>query len=230
MSALTNKVRSRGHWEIVVRPAVFVPDRVPYEHLDEIVPSIAVRMRGWPVPFADYGRDSVLRGKDWIGQDIDADMVSHYEAWRFFASGQFLHVRAVSADWRTGNEAAFVPPGCATTIEVWEILFYLTEVFEFAARLALGPAGDKRMVISAALTPLNDRCLIVGQSNRMEFVQPFMSHIPSFCWEVELLRETLVADGRIAAAEMAREFFLRFGWKPSLDQLLDHQRELTERA
>jgi hypothetical protein len=64
----------------------------------------------------------------------------------------------------------------------------------------------------------------------MAFVQPFMSHIPSFCWEVELLRETLVADGRIAAAEMARESFLRFGWKPSLDQLLDHQRELTERA
>src|SRR5215211_5575056 len=35
--------------------------------------------------------------------------------------------------------------------------------------------------------------------------------------------------GRVAAAEMGREFFLRFGWKPSIDQLLDHQCELAER-
>ena len=91
-------------------------------------------MRGWPVPFVDH-RAELLRGDDWTGQDIDAEIVSHYEAWRFFTSGQFNHLRAVSADWRTGQEATAVPVGAHAVIEVWEILYYVTELFELAARL-----------------------------------------------------------------------------------------------
>jgi hypothetical protein len=229
MSELIEKVRSRGHWQVVVRPATFVADRIPYDQLDEIIPSIQVRMRGWPVPYADYGRRDLLRGEAWVGQDVDAETVSHYEAWRLFMSGQFTHLRAVSADWRTGNEATRTPEGCESVVEVWEILFYLTEVFELAARLAFSPAGDDAMVISATLEHLEGRCLVVGQSNRMEFFDPHRSHGSSFARDVELRREKLVSEGRVAAANMAREFLLRFGWKPSLDQLLDHQRELTER-
>jgi len=225
VSELTDQVRSRGHWDVVIRPATFVADRVPYEQLDEIIPSVAVRMRGWPVPYANYGRDELLRGGDWVGQDIDG-MVIHREAWRFFMSGQFSHLRAVSADWRDEGKGA----GAPSVIEVWEILFYLTEAFELAARLAIGPSGDENMVISAALAPLEGRGLIVGQPNRMEFSRPLISGVPSLSREVEISREHLVAEGRVAAAEMAREFFLRFGWKPPLDQLLDHQRELTERG
>jgi len=229
MTELTDKARSRGHWDVVIRPATFVPDRVPYEQLDEVVPSVEIRMRGWPVPYVDYGRDAVLRGDDWVGQDIDATVVDHYEAWRFFTSGQFAHLRSVSADWRSGSEALRVPEGFASLIEVWEILFYLTEVFELAARLALSPGGDEHMITSVSLHGLENRGLIVGQRNRAEFMAPQRSHVESFSHDVELSREKLIADGKVAAAEMAREFFLRFGWKPPLDQLLDHQRELTER-
>lgn len=229
MTDLTDKVRSHGHWEVVIRPRTFVSDRVPYEQLDEVLPSVEVRMRGWPVPYVDYGRRTVLHGDDWVGQDIDAEVVDHYEAWRFFMSGQFSHLRSVSADWRSGPEALQAPEGFKSLIEVWEILFYLTELFELAARLALSPGGDEQMVVSAALQGLEDRGLIVGQRNRAEFMAPYRSHVGSYSHEVELTREKLIADNRVAAAEMAREFFLRFGWKPPLDQLLDHQRELTER-
>lgn len=229
MTDLTDKVRSRGHWEVVIRPATFVADRVPYEQLDEILPSVEVRMRGWPVPYIDHGRRTVLHGDDWVGQDIDGEVVDHYEAWRFFMSGQFSHLRSVSADWRGGREALRAREGFQSLIEVWEILFYLTEVFELAARLALSLGGDEQMVVFASLQGLEDRGLIVGQHNRAEFMVPYRSHVESFSHEVEFSREKLMADNRVAAAEMAREFFLRFGWKPPLDQLLDHQRELTER-
>jgi len=228
MTELTDKVRSRGHWEVAIRPATFVVDRVPYEQLDEVVPSVEVRMRGWPVPYVNYGRDAVLHGDDWVGQDIDATGVDHYEAWRFFTSGQFTHLRSISADWRTGSEALRVPEDFGSLVEIWEILFYLTEVFELGARLALSPAGDEQMVISASLRGLRNRGLIVGQRNRAEFMFPQRSHVDSFSQEVELPREKLIAESKVAAVKMAREFFLRFGWKPPLDQLLDHQRELTE--
>jgi hypothetical protein len=228
MTELTDKIRSRGHWDVAIRPGTFVADRVPYEQLDEVVPSIVVRMRGWPVPYVDYGRDAVLHGNDWVGQDIDAGGVDHYEAWRFFMSGQFSHIRSVSADWRSGREALRVPDDFKSLIEVWEIVFYLTEIFELAARLALSPGGDEQMVVSASLQGLQDRGLIVGQRHRAEFMDPMRSHVDSFSHQVELSREKLIAESRVAALEMAREFFLRFGWKPPLDQLIDHQRELTE--
>ena len=230
MSELSDKIRSRGHWDVVIRPATFVEDRVPYEQLDEIIPAVAVRMRGWPVPYANFDRRALLRGDDWVGQDVDAKEVSHYEAWRFFMSGQFSHLRAVSADSRTGSELTPVQQGFGSVIEVWEILYYLTEVFELASRLALGPAGDEQMVISATLEGLQDRGLVVGQSNRAEFFEPYRSRVSSISREVQIPRDQLVAEGRVAAVEVSRDFFMRFGWKPSIDQLLDHQRELTERG
>jgi hypothetical protein len=229
MSELTQKIRSKGYWVIAIHPAEFVEDRVPYELLDELIPSLAVRMRGWPVPFADFGRREQLRGDDWVGQDVDAETVSHYEAWRFYTSGLFTHLRSVSADWRSGAEATRVEAEFDSVIEVWEILFYLTEVFELAARLALSPAGDEPMIISAELHNLSGRGLVVGQQGRVPFFEPYRAQVESFSREVTLSREQLVAEGRKEAAQMARDFFLRFGWKPSLEQLLDHQRELTDR-
>src|SRR5438552_3845561 len=143
MTEVTDRIRSKGHWDVVVRPEPFDDHRVDYGELDDILAGAAVRFRGWPVPFIDH-REQPLRGDDWIGQDIDSDLVSQYEAWRFFTSGQFNHLRAVSADWRAGREATTVPEGFNSVIEIWEIIFYLTEVFELAARLALSPAGDEK--------------------------------------------------------------------------------------
>ncbi len=163
-----------------------------------------------------------------MGQDVDASMVSHYEAWRFFTSGQFNHLRAISADWREGRKGTYVPPGYDSVVEVWEIVFYLTEVYEFAARLALSAAGDDPMVVSVEVDTLGNRALVVAQSHRAEFIEPY--RVPTrLAKELTLARDDLVARPREIAAELAREFFVRCGWKPALEQLLEHQRELTER-
>jgi len=229
LSEVTEKIRSKGHWDVAIRPQPFAEKRVDYGELDDILARAAVRFRGWPVPFIDHGED-LLRGDDWIGQDVDAEVVSHCEAWRFFTSGQFNHLRAVSADWRTGGEATAVPEGFNSVIEVWEILFYLTEVFELAARLALSPAGGEKMTIDVRLNGLQGRALVVGQPQRVPFSRPYRATSESMTLAVALPRDQLVAEPREKAVEMAREFFLRFGWKPSVEQLAGHQRELTDRS
>jgi hypothetical protein len=48
--------------------------------------------------------------------------------------------------------------------------------------------------------------------------------------EISLPREELVANGRGQAVAMSQEIFLRFGWEPSIEQLREHQQELTERG
>src|SRR4051794_37208725 len=193
MTELTQKIRSRGHWIVAVHPVEFDAERVRYDQLDEIIPSIAVRLRGWPVPFANEGRRELSHGDNWVGMDVDAETVSMYEAWRFYSSGLFTHLRAGSADWREGAGAPHVQAGLNSVIEVWEILFYLTEVFELAARLAFSPAGDERMVIRAGLHNLEGRGLVVGQSRRVPFSEPYTAHAASIEREIILSREQLAA-------------------------------------
>jgi hypothetical protein len=225
MSAVVDKIRSKGYWDVAIRPLPYVDGRVDYGRLDELLVSATVRLRGWPVPFVD-AREQLQRGDDWIGQDIDAELVDHFEAWRFFASGQFNQLRSVSADWRTGSEAPSLPAGFDRIIEVWEVLFYLTEVFELAARLALGPAGDERMAIDVALHGLEGRGLVVGQRNRAPFLEPYRAAADTLQRTVTVGREELVSASRQQAVTMAREFFLRFGWKPTAELLSEHQQEL----
>jgi hypothetical protein len=227
MSDVIDKVRSRGYWDVVIRPATYIESRVPYAELEGIIQAAEVRLRGWPVPFYD-NRERPIRRGNWVGQDIDAEMVGHYEAWRFHTSGQFNQLRAVDADWRHTSKIQSSEPGREKVIQVWEILFYLTEVFELASRLTTGPAGDDAMVVEATLHGLQDRRLIVGQHNRAEFYEPHHTDEDVLRREIALSRSDLIASTNEQSVKMASEFFARFGWKPSLDQLAGHQRELLE--
>lgn len=227
MSELVEKIRSRGYWDVEIRPTVFDPTRVEYEDLEAVIERVAVRMRGWPVPMVDY-QSPWLRGNDWVGQDVDALLVSHLEAWRFFTSGQFVQLRAISADW---GEHDVIAPWAATgpVIPVWEILFFLTEVVELAARLALQKDLEGSVQLRARLAGMAERGLVVGQRNRAEFFQPYVQTQDVLTAETTVAADELLANPREIAVVLARHLFLRFGWKPAVEQLRGHQRELTDR-
>ena len=214
MSEITDRIRSRGYWEVSIRPSSFDETRIALDQLEDTVLRAVVRMRGWPVPMFDQ-RVSTLRGSDWIGQDIDARTVDHWEAWRLFTSGQFTQIRVVSADWRVGADATPVPLGAESVIEIWEILFYLTEFTEFAARISLGPAGSSSVVIDVGLHKTASR-------------QTFIAKPPDIEIRREYVREELIAGSREIAINMTKEILFAFGFDATNDMLSNYQRELTE--
>jgi hypothetical protein len=226
MSSVIERIRTKGYWDISIRPGHFRSDLVPYDELDVILSNAVVRLRGWPVPFIDY-RQPFLRDQGWIGQDIDARSVSHEEAWRFFTSGQFAQLRGISADWRIGAEATSVPVGEESVIEVWEILFYLTEIIELAARLAVSSAGGNQMRIDVRLHGLENRLLVSGDPHRI-LAERYRANMPSIQQKRTLQRDHLLAESRLIAVEISREMFLRFGFKASSEILSEYQGELTE--
>jgi hypothetical protein len=229
MTELTNKIRSKSYWDTAILPEPYKRDRYLYETLEGVIGRASVSMRGWPLPFIN-DRESVEHGDDWIGQGWDNEEFGHIEAWRFFMSGQFNQLRAVGADWRTGDMATRVPVDfeCASVIEVWEILFYVTEVFELAARFTMGGPPAERTTIALRLHGLEDRALVVGAPNRSPFAVPYKATIPEFSQERTLTSDELLGDASGIAVDVAREFFLRFGWQPASEQLVEIQRELTE--
>lgn len=229
MSELTDRIRAFGHWDVTIQPEPYKTDRVPYGDLDSLLERSAVRFRGWPLPMIDR-RDPLLRGQHWVGQDIDAAIVAHAEAWRFFASGQFAQLRPVSADLRTGRDRTPVPAGADTVIEVWEVLFFLTELTELAARLAvtLAGAGADVMTVTATLRGTRNRALVAGTPGR-ELDDSYVAPLDEIVAVRTVPREPLVAGAAEFAVEMAQDIFLRFGFDAATETLASYQLELTQR-
>ena len=227
MSSVVEQIRSRGYWDIAIYPEPYEKDRVDYGELVGLLSRNVVSLRGWPVPFVDH-QAQIDRREDWIGQDIDASIVDHYEAWRFFTSGQFSQLRTISADWSSGRGGTTPANLDDPVIEVWEILFYLTEIYELAARLALGPAGDERMTIRVRLNNLLGRRLIMGVPRWLPLRNSPHSTMEYIERTQTLERDALVTTTRQLAAEMSRQFFVRFGWDAPLDTLGTLQAELRE--
>ena len=231
MSAITDKIKTRGHWLITIRPEHYQPEQLRYPQLEPVLAGAVVRRRGWPVPFIDY-QQQMRRGDHWIGQDIDAETVDQYEAWRFYDSGQFVHLRAISAFWRTGQHATPVPEGHAAAIEVWEIILYLTEVFELAGRLGLETAQNASVTVTAQLVLPPDTVLVGGYTDRFFAMHPHAHVAPAQLGE---RRRTMATDqlaGQYGppAAEMAVDFFNRFGWNTTPQNLQLLQRDLYQNA
>jgi len=227
MTDLPEKIRSKGHWDVAILPEPYRSDRYRYDTLDGAIGRASVQMRGWPVPYVNQPGE-IERGPDWIGSGTDWEEYGHVEAWRFFMSGQFNEIRSITADWAADGMSTSVPPGFARVIAVWEILYYLTEVFELAARFTVGGPPVDAMRIVVRLNGLDERALVVGQPNRASFFEPYRASLSEFTQERTLARDEMVAEASRMAIDVSREFFLRFGWQPASEQLAEMQKELTE--
>jgi hypothetical protein len=155
---------SAGHFDVAVRPAPFEADRVSPSRLESLVAENTVRMRGWPVPYID-NRIAIGRHDTWIGQDIEARVVPHSEAWRMCASGQFLHRRVLATDLSRDGQLSPDAPGATGAVAVWDVLLYLVEVAEFSARLGAALECDS-ITIDVSLNGTAGRQLISGDWNR----------------------------------------------------------------
>lgn len=216
-------ILQRGHWRISVRPRQYASERVAFARLDTALANSVVQRRGWPVPFID-NREQIRSGHNWIGQEIDGRTVGHFEAWRFFQSGQMTHLRAVSAEWRDDGASVRAPAGFQAIIEVWEILFYLTEVFELAGRLGIEVSSDA-MTLDIELKLRPDTALVTGFGDLVPLSPRLVPHnLPSRT--ITLPTDKLVAEYGPAAAEASMYFFERSQWAPSMQQLQVLQRQL----
>jgi hypothetical protein len=215
-------IEGQGHWEISVRPERYQEIRIPFGDLTDFVTRHTVRLRGWPLPFVD-NREPVMHGQTWVGQDVEPRVLPHAEAWRMFQSGQFLQKRVISADLEQDPQSPIAAAG--PIIQVWEILFYLTEVFELAARMALAVAVDESVHISARLTGMEGRQLVSGSWNR-DIDGIYISFTDVLAAEMTLATPDVIAGPRSRAITMAQEFLLRFGLRVPDEVLADWQAEL----
>lgn len=220
---VVTKARSRGHWEVAIGPADYQARRL--ENVADLAPlvwrtRVATFGRGFPVASDDDERTRI--GADWAEQDVDFGR--HVGAWRLYQSGQFVATYGFWDDWFEAEgdgpwaDGAPPPPGEALMLE--PALWTLTEVFEFAARLALTDAGGETMQVRIAAKGLRGRALRFTSRDRAGFIVPPRATTDQYAPDALVIpRAELVAAPGERAAEFARELFRRFGWDPSLEML-----------
>lgn len=84
-----------------------------------------------------------------------------------------------------------------------DTVYQWTEIFSFAARLAMTPAGDEEMHLSVSFGLMNGRTL------RMEDFNRWIASIERFPYELSIARVQLLARPRELAVAAAQEMFRR---------------------
>jgi len=215
---ILSKIRQRGYWRVVIRPASFEEKHIPeYSELFRIVERNSVRLRGWDYPHVDH-KSEPGRGHDWVGQEFQWE--DELEVWRLYQSGQFVHFFAMAGDWR--DESSLWPPEQGW---VWgRHMYYIStvysflEIFEFAARLALSPAGGITMHVEIELGNLKGRRLI-PETIHYPLAREYRVTLPNWEHVWEGAQTELIAKPRELAALATRDLFTQFGLDLGLDIL-----------
>jgi hypothetical protein len=224
------RIVSRGYWRVTMHPSVFKQDRIAdlYE-CQKLMEDCKVVLRGWDYPHSDR----ILSGEDYLWSETDWEIYKIY--WRFYRSAQFVHYFGCVEDWwreSTLDAELGKRYGPGEVLEIIMVLYDLTEIYEFASRLAQKGIFDEQMNMSIELHGVRGRKLTA--LNRILFP------IEYECMEAELLFEKmfsvqdLVARTSELSLEHALWVFERFNWRhirsPEIvANLREDQKKLLER-
>lgn len=231
MEEFVNKIKEKGYWRILIRPNHFNNVKVQdIKDLSRLIEQTEVRLRGWYYPH--YGRENRSVGKDYI--QSFCDYTSHKEFWRFYQSSQFIHYRAIREDYEFDYSkrrplSINEPSPTNKYLEILITLYTITEVLEFAARLANKDIYDDNIYISISLNDLYDRQLFFYDDGR-DLWGNYRSKENELEFEKTFNTKDFITNHNQFAVDAAYWFFQRFNWTACPKGLLkEEQNKLIER-
>lgn len=209
-------IRSRAHWQVVIRPTVFQEARFGMKALRSMMKRNAFRFYGWQYPY--FKDDEPEYGVDWLGGRCKP-FGGHHEYWRIFQSGQFAHVFSFveDEDKEKADEIAprlipgmnaFKPSGY---VDVPSIFQRTTLVFELAKRLVQYDEFGNGVQIEIGMMGIQNRILFVFNQSRYwhSFYKCSAENLP---FRQSVTKEELTSNAPQLALDCAEWFYERFGW------------------
>jgi len=225
------KIRSKGYWRVVIRPTVFEKHRIAtLSQARELVRSSVVYLRGWDYPH--WGEDELRNVGEWVESGVDWN--SFIEYWRFYRSGQFVHFFAAREDHIDVERQlpiSYPPrPKRAGYLSTIGTVFTVTEIFEFAARLAAKDVLRPAAVVSIQLHNMADHQLATFDASRLLFGDYTCTATEPIVFENEFSQDELISRTDELALDAVVEIFEHFNWdNPPRQTFVEDQRRLRER-
>jgi hypothetical protein len=227
---LLDRIKSRGYWRINFRPKAYEGETIPLLKCKEAVEKSSVQFRGWDYPHIPHRNDdngSLLP----CGEYYEAwtDWWNHIEFWRMYKSAQYLHYLALREDWLEASgwdeeRAKEIPP--LTSLGVSSTIYQITEIFEFASRLARLGLYKSGMSIDIRLENTRNRALWIDDPRRMPFSYPRQTGASMLQIKRELTVDMLVGGDNNSSLEALIELFEHFEWSPSKDLIASQQEQV----
>jgi hypothetical protein len=227
---LIEKITSRGYWRINFRPKRYEDGSLPLPTCKEAVEKSSVQFRGWDYPHVSSRNDD-QGGLLPCGEYYEGwvDWWNHIEFWRMYKSAQFLHYLALREDWYEASDwdaerAQKVKP--LTSLGVTGTIYQITEIFEFAFRLARFGLYNGGMMIDIRLENTKGRALWIDDPRRMPFSYPRQTGASSIQVKRELSADDLINADHNASLEALIEVLEHFEWSPSKDLISSQQEQV----
>ena len=213
---ILQKIKSRGYWEIEIRPTTYRQDRISLPKCREIIESHQVRLRGWYYPHVahhEYGE--VFTGNEYVEGLVDSP--KHCEVWRMYKSGQFIHYLNFWEDWIAHDPYYYIANEKGQIIrsvkEILMTVYTVTEIFTFASRLASSKLFDKRVHISLKMNNTINRSLIFGESSFDRVLyDSYTCKINEIIVERDLEVDDVLDNSAKLAMDVVEEIFYKFNW------------------
>lgn len=226
---LLNKIKSKGYWRVEIRPTKFEKLRIPtFGEVQQLVRSCIVSWRGWDYPH--WNQDTVRNIDEYV--ESWEDWERELEYWRFYRSGKFIHLIGLQ-DYTDMDKA--LPkhhpprPKRAGYLNFVSAIYQVTEIFEFAARLANKDILRPSASISIGLYNIKDHELASFGSGRLHGNYVYTASDPIVI-EKEIPQLELVSTPDEFALDFVVDIFERFQWNnPPRQVLSEDQKRLRER-
>lgn len=223
---LLNRIKGRGYWRVIIRPLPYEADRLSRSSLGTLLRRCKVSLRGWDYPHISRHTD-IERHDGFIQQ---ASEWAHYlEFWRFYRSGQFVFVGGIDDDWR---DQSHVWPGtydpANRELSFISTIYQFTEIFEFAARLAVTELASPEMEISVALRGLDHRTVYNDDPRATGYLHSVP--IGANSWERSWTGPThdLVGQRSALALDLLVDLWDLFDLEVSRETIAYHQKRLID--
>jgi len=220
-----DKIKSKGYWRVNIRPTKF--ERFQIEsprRCWELVESSKVSLRGWDYPYV--GQKEKIDGEDSTQSGFDLDRFGHMELWRFYQSGQFIHYFACKEDYRMPNRIGQDSSG---GMSILSTLYSVTEIFEFAARLAQKEVLKPKLQISIELVGMENRELFFWSANR-DLTLRYTCDTGEMSFKEELSLTEIMAEGHNKALDITVRILEKFNWQnPPRSVLAEDQQRFLQR-
>ena len=228
------QVKTQGHYRVEIRPASYDAARVGdlYE-CEDIIRSTKVSLRGWDYPHLSNHREHKQFGP--TGLTAWSDWEDHLEVWKFFRSGQFVHVFAFWENRESYQEELrrHSRPDLAQVsgfqgfLDTTNIVWTITEICTFLSRLAYQISREDDMLLTIGLENVHGYALGFSTGTR-HMRRPYVAPTGEIKVSRELSFAAAVGNYRQTAQDMARDVLAQFGFRAEPSVVTSLQEELYQ--
>lgn len=219
---ILEKIKSKGYWEIEIKPTKYVENKLTIEDCQKLVKEYKVSLRGWDYPAVRDKIDEFFRGQN-CAEGL-ADYNRHIEIWRLYQSTQFVHYLNFWEDWIENVQWRYgftleKETSSRNVKEVLMTLYTVTEIFEFASRLASKGIFEKELKISIKLHGTAERSLVLSPNSLAMLYKDYKCMKNPIWISRQVSTDHLMANSANLSMDATVEIFKDFNWNIQPDSI-----------